>query len=49
MKALRKVGYRGCVALECVPVPDEYACAKNGYDYLCALEECIRIESALIR
>jgi sugar phosphate isomerase/epimerase len=49
MKALEKVGYRGCVALECVPVPDEYACAKNGYDYLRALEECIRIESALIR
>ncbi|MDR1520768.1 MAG: sugar phosphate isomerase/epimerase [Planctomycetota bacterium] len=49
MKALRKAGYRGYVTTECVPLPDEYACAKNGLDYLRALEECIRIESALVR
>lgn len=49
MKALRKVGYKGYVVTECVPVPDAETCAERGIDYIRALEECIRIETALVR
>ncbi|MCL2000557.1 MAG: sugar phosphate isomerase/epimerase [Planctomycetes bacterium] len=49
MKILKRVGYNGYVAFECVPLPDELTCAKNCLDYIRALEECIRIETALTR
>ncbi len=49
MKALKKVGYKGFVVTECVPVPDAETCAQRGLDYIKALEECIRIEQALVR
>lgn len=34
MKALCKANYEGYITLECIPVPDQYAAAKNGIDYL---------------
>ena len=49
MKMLKRVGYNGYVVFECVPLPDEITCAKNSLDYVRALEECIRIETALVR
>lgn len=49
MNALKKVGYKGYVVTECVPVPDAETCAQRGIDYIRALEECIRIETALVR
>ncbi len=49
MKALKRVGYDGYVVFECVPLPDEITCAKNALDYVRALEECIRIETFMVR
>ena len=49
MKALRRVGYRGYAVMECAPVPDGPTCARNGLDYLRALEECVRVETAMVR
>lgn len=49
MKALKKVGYTGYVVTECVPLPDELTCARNGLAYMKALEECVRIETSYVR
>ncbi|MCC8190404.1 MAG: sugar phosphate isomerase/epimerase [Planctomycetes bacterium] len=49
MKALKKVGYHGYVVVECVPVPDAETCARYSLDYMRAMEECVRIETALVR
>lgn len=49
VKALIGVGYTGYVVTECVPVPDEITCARNGIDYMRAIEECVRIETSLVR
>lgn len=49
LKILRKIGYGGAVVLECVPLPDGETCARNGLDYIRALEECIRIETSFVR
>lgn len=49
MKALKKVGYHGYVVTECVPLPDPEACARYGLEYMRAMEECVRIETAFTR
>lgn len=49
MKALLDVGYKGCIATECIPYPDEYRCAKRGLDYIRALETIVSIERAARR
>jgi len=50
MKALIEVGYTGgWVTTECIPYPDAYTCAKNGYDYMTAMETIVRIENGASR
>lgn len=49
MKTLKKVGYKEYVVFECVPVPDEVTCATLSLDYIRALEECIRVETFMVR
>ena len=49
VKALKKVGYRGYVVVECVPLPDEMTCARNSIEYMRAVEECVRIETSYVR
>ena len=49
VKALKKVGYHGYVVTECVPLPDPITCARYGLEYMRAIEECVRIETAYSR
>ena len=49
MKALLNVGYRGWVATECVPLPDETTCARYALRYMRAMEEIVKIETAYAR
>lgn len=49
VKALKKVGYKKYVVVESIPVPDPETCAKLSYRYLQAIEECVQVESYLIR
>jgi sugar phosphate isomerase/epimerase len=49
MKALIEIGYSGWISTECIPYPNAYACAKNGYDYISALETIVRIENGASR
>jgi sugar phosphate isomerase/epimerase len=34
MNALKDVGYRGYISMECIPVPDAYTASKRSIDYL---------------
>ncbi len=49
MKALATAGYKGWVVTECVPLPTAYDCAKNGYEYMKAMETVASIEMAAKR
>lgn len=49
MKALIEVGYTGWITTECIPYPTAYDCAKNGYDYMTALETIVGIENGASR
>lgn len=49
VKALRKVGYDKYVVVECVPVPDAETCARLCLQYMRAIEECVAVESFLVR
>lgn len=44
MKALAEVKYTGWIVTECVPLPTAYDCARNGYEYMKAMETAARIE-----
>ncbi|MCD8198165.1 MAG: sugar phosphate isomerase/epimerase [Lachnospiraceae bacterium] len=46
MKALMQADYHGWIVTECVPLPTPYDCAKNGYEYMMAMETAARIELA---
>ncbi|MGI6030770.1 MAG: sugar phosphate isomerase/epimerase family protein [Eubacteriales bacterium] len=49
MNALLDLGYKGWVVTECVPLPTAYDCAKNGFDYMKAMETIVRIERGSCR
>lgn len=47
MQSLRDMGYTGFIDFECVPYPNELACAKMSINYIKALETCMRVKSVL--
>lgn len=49
MRALMDVGYTGFITTECVPLPTAYDCAKNGFEYMKAMEKIVEIERAASR
>jgi len=44
MKALAHIRYQGWITIECVPYPTAFDCAKNGYEYMKAMETITKIE-----
>jgi len=45
-RALYRSKYKGYVVVESRPYPNEYICAKRGYEYMKAIETCVAIEEA---
>ena len=45
IKKLVDIGYDGMITSECLPLPDAETAARQGLEYMKALETCVRIES----
>ena len=45
VKSLADIGYDGYITSECLPWPDAESAARLGFEYMKALETCVRVES----